>query len=242
MARLRRPERLLLQDEKRTAVARLLGYACLVPSTCGVLFLSGCSGFNDAISYDPLLGGPPLRPSVAATPAPPTPAPVALPTAPNSTLSPAALAAGAPRPVDNGRDLRTGSAPVAPANDGWARQGLASNNSASAITPTVGGSGAILRTPEPITQQPPLQQPSPVAGTASPRESGITTYEQAQAKIKQRGALWQELKMVAETGEWTFRCSIPNRQNPAIRRTYEATASDSLAAIRAVLEQLDKDQ
>jgi hypothetical protein len=66
--------------------------------------------------------------------------------------------------------------------------------------------------------------------------------EQAWAQLKARGVLWQDLSMVAETGEWKFSCAIPNRQNPSIRRRYEATAGDSLAAIRAVLEQLDKDQ
>jgi hypothetical protein len=242
MARPQSPDRLRVQGEKRISVSRLLGYACLVPSTFSVLLLTGCNGFNEAIGYDPLLGGAPLRPPAAATPSPPAPVAVLPPAAPSSTLSPAALAAGAPRPADNGRDLRLGSAPTSTGNDGWARQGLAGNNPASGMGPTVGGSGAQLRPPEPMTEPPPRQQLSPVSSAASPHGSGVTTYEQAQEQIKARGVLWQDLSMVAETGEWKFSCAIPNRQNPAIRRRYEATASDSLAAIRAVLEQLDKDQ
>jgi hypothetical protein len=47
---------------------------------------------------------------------------------------------------------------------------------------------------------------------------------------------------VGENGEWQYSCSIPNRQNPRIRRTYKYTAADPSAAIRAVLEQLEKEQ
>jgi hypothetical protein len=108
---------------------------------------------------------------------------------------------------------------------------------------TVGGSGgAQLRPPEPIAEPAPRQELTPVSSPGSSRDNRITTYEQAQDLIKSHGVVWQRLEMVAETGEWKYSCSIPNRQNPTIRRTYEARASDSLSAIRAVLEQLDKDQ
>jgi hypothetical protein len=46
--------------------------------------------------------------------------------------------------------------------------------------------------------------------------------------------------MVAGTGEWQFSCSIPNRQNPNVNRQYRATAATELAAIQAVLDQIDK--
>ena len=39
-----------------------------------------------------------------------------------------------------------------------------------------------------------------------------------------------------------FVCTIPNARNPAKIRTYEATAATDLAAIRAVLEQIEKEQ
>jgi hypothetical protein len=50
------------------------------------------------------------------------------------------------------------------------------------------------------------------------------------------------LETVGENGEWKYSCSIPTRQNPRIRRTYVASAGDPVGAIRAVIEQLDKDQ
>jgi hypothetical protein len=69
-----------------------------------------------------------------------------------------------------------------------------------------------------------------------------TTYEQAQALLAARGVKVQRLESTGENGEWKFICSVPNRQNPQISRTYEARATDPIAAVRAVLDQLDKDQ
>jgi hypothetical protein len=66
-------------------------------------------------------------------------------------------------------------------------------------------------------------------------------FDEALRQIAARGPLWQDLKSVGQNGEWKYSCSIPNRQNPRIRRTYEAQAGDPTAAIRAVLEQLEKD-
>ena len=41
-------------------------------------------------------------------------------------------------------------------------------------------------------------------------------------------------------GAWKFSCSIPNRQNPAIGKHYEARAATDLGAIRAVLAEIDR--
>ena len=54
--------------------------------------------------------------------------------------------------------------------------------------------------------------------------------------------VWQRLDTVSDNGGWKYSCSVPNRQNPNIRRTYEATAGDPVAAIRAVLDQLNQEQ
>jgi hypothetical protein len=53
--------------------------------------------------------------------------------------------------------------------------------------------------------------------------------------------LWQRLEMTGDNAGWKYSCSLPNRQNPKLRRTYEAKAGDPVAAIRAVLDQLDKE-
>ncbi len=72
--------------------------------------------------------------------------------------------------------------------------------------------------------------------------SQVITYEQAQERLAARGVAWQRLETGGEQGEWKFSCSIPNRQNPNVSRTYEARACDFLTAIRAVLDQIDKEQ
>jgi hypothetical protein len=238
MGRQRRSDRPKVQGEKWTSVSCFLTFASLFPFTCSLFFLTGCNGLNQAVANDPLLGGPPLRPTAAAAPAPPTPVAALPPPAANSTLSNAALAAGAPRPPDSGRDLRISSPRPSSGNDGWAREG----NPASGRGQVAESSGALLRPPEPVTEPFPRRELATVSNPGSPRDTQVFTYEQAQDQIKARGVLWQRLEMVAESGEWRYSCSIPNRQNPRIRRTYEAKASDSVTAIRAVLEQLDKEQ
>jgi hypothetical protein len=69
----------------------------------------------------------------------------------------------------------------------------------------------------------------------------LTSYEQARAQLQARNVAWFRL----ETGEpsgYKFSCSIPNRQNRNLSRTFEAQAQTELAAIQAVLEQIDKEQ
>jgi hypothetical protein len=53
---------------------------------------------------------------------------------------------------------------------------------------------------------------------------------------------WQRLETTGAQGEWQFSCSLPNRQNPSISHTYQAQGHDPLAAIKAVLEQIDREQ
>jgi hypothetical protein len=216
-------------------LARLLVFAY------GMLFVCGCSGLNPAVDNDPLLGGPSLPVSTpAARPASTNVAPAPPPSA-NSILSPAALAAGAPRPADNGNDLRIGSQRGNAGNDGWARGGPTGKTPDSAASQIADGSGAFLRPPEPATEPAPRRELAPVSNPGSARASRFTTFEQARDEITARGALWQKLETVGENGEWKYSCSIPNRQNPRMRRTYEARASDPAGAIRLVIEQLDKE-
>jgi hypothetical protein len=77
---------------------------------------------------------------------------------------------------------------------------------------------------------------------ASPDPGGSKmTYEQVQARLATLGVTWQKLE-TANQGEWQFTCAVSNRQNPAISRTYQAQGRDSLAAIQAVLEQIEREQ
>src|SRR5260370_18517918 len=100
MGKLQRGKGPKAQGKARRHALRFLPLAYLPPCSFGVLFLAGCTGFNQAVGNDPLLGGPPLRPSPLAAPPPPapSPSPPQPPPAANSTPSTAALAAGRPPP------------------------------------------------------------------------------------------------------------------------------------------------
>jgi hypothetical protein len=76
-------------------------------------------------------------------------------------------------------------------------------------------------------------------GTSAP-----DAYAQAQEMLRAHGVTWQRLETWGEGGEWKFSCSIPNPQNPSIRRNYEfrAPGEYGLAAIRAVLEQIERER
>jgi hypothetical protein len=196
------------------------------------LTLAGCTDFNHNTNApsDPLLGAPvkPLTQIPAQAPAaqvavlPPTP--VA-----NPTLSTAALAAATPPPLDSGHDLRIGSPRTG--SDAWAGQSVAAGT----------GTGAVLQRPELVAEPVSRTPTTPVATTPTSlgNSNGLTIE---QAMLKARGAVYQQETFVNETGQWEFRCALPNPQNPRIRRTYVGRGPDSLSAIRVVLDQIDKDQ
>lgn len=90
---------------------------------------------------------------------------------------------------------------------------------------------------------PPVAAPPLVARGAGPFGGGsIATFEQAQVVLASHGVKWQRLETWGDRGEWKFSCSIPNRQNAFISRTYEGRAPDSLSAVRAVLNQIDQEK
>jgi hypothetical protein len=208
--------------------------------TLGVAMLAGCADFSQSIGMDPLLGGPPMRPASVASgaPSPSAPGPVSVLPLPssNGTLSTATLAAGTPRPLDTNQDLRIGAPTASAGADGWARQGASENRGMAE------SSGATLQAPQPIGEPPPKRDLLTVSNPGPGRDSsaGAGALEQALKELEARGALYQQL--VGANGEWKFRCSIPNRQNPQIQRTYEFKDRDPVAAIRAVLNELDKGQ
>jgi hypothetical protein len=71
--------------------------------------------------------------------------------------------------------------------------------------------------------------------------SRVASYEQAQALLAARGVKWQRLETWGDRGEWKFSCSIPNPHNPYISRTFEARAGDYLSAVRAVIDQMERE-
>lgn len=202
-----------------------------------LLVLAGIGGcaMDRSNANDPLLGNggrttpPGTVPGGPGGPPPPPPISVA-PSAPAVPSSTAALASGPAKPLDNG--MRIGGDPGHPADS-------------HATPPPPQAWGAVLQTPEPASgsmaraaPQSPITTPPP----ASPAHiAGSGSYEQAQEVLRNRGVTWQRLETWGDKGEWKFTCAIPNRQNPAIARNYEARANTPIDAIHAVLDKLDKE-
>jgi hypothetical protein len=197
---------------------------------CGLLGNGGAglakdnSGGNNG---DPLLGGG--APLGASVPSAASPAPVA-PQAPASLTSQASLAQGTPV-NDRNVDLRIINA-----------AGAGQTGAAGGVGPWVSApaGNAILRQPEPVYDTPPRQD-AMVQPVSAPVGSPRDTYEQLQAQLTARGVSWQQLESSGDHG-WKFSCSVPKRQNPKVSRTYEATAATDLGAIRAALDQINKEQ
>lgn len=211
--------------------------------TCLLLALVGCATDSNrratTPTSDPLLGGPPL--SGRPTPGQPTSNP---PAAVRPSTSPAALAPGAPPSLDNnglripggGASAPSPPSAAAPAAGVWRGQGSP-------------GANVALARPEATPPAPPAP-PAPPPRNDPPRGGGgfglfgnrAADINPLLAVLRQRGATFQRLETWGDDGEWKFSCAIPNSQNPAIRRTYEARAGDPLVAVRAVIDQIDKEQ
>ena len=188
------------------------------------LLASGCNSVNKP-QGDPLFGGVKPQPGLtgaANSPVPPLPGPT-------STASTAALASVNPRPLDGSHDLRIPDAP--------------------STSPGVGGQGTGTQLQQPVMGAPPTTTFAPVSRQGQMIGNPGTTagpsnlsYEEAQGRLAARGVAWQRLESWGDQGDWKFTCSIPNRQNPYISRTYEAEAHDPLSALHGVLEQIEHDQ
>jgi hypothetical protein len=195
------------------------------------LGITGCAGSKSVVGADPLLGksanaqpisqNTPKRPS--GTEASLTSQP--LPPAPSGTASTTALAQGVSQPLDSRYNLGMGTPGE---NRSWAGLTTAGNTS--------------LSRPEPVTGLVPPPDRSAARALESTTGSRLRSFEDAQALLRDRGITWQRLESAADQGGWKFSCSIPNRQNPKVSRTYEAQARTELDAIQAVLDQIDKER
>jgi hypothetical protein len=112
-------------------------------------------------------------------------------------------------------------------------------------TPSPGGApagGVALSEPQPMSAGESVRSETrPTQGFQLATGKGTPSYDQLRQLLLARGVVWMRLDTSVETNESKFTCSIANRQNPNIRRTYEARARDDLSAIRAVLDRIDRD-
>jgi hypothetical protein len=215
-----------IEDRRSRIADLLLGRASLhvVLAICFMASVTGgCSTVNKKSQGDPLFGGVKPQPGLtgaANTSVPPLPGPTA-------TASTAALASVNPRPLDGSHDLRipdtTGSTG---GGQGFSPSGTQLQQPVIGAPPTQGFA--------PVSRQGP-----PVAHFGAMAGSSNLSYEAAQARLSALGVAWQRLETF---GDWKFTCSIPNKQNPYISRTYEADAHDPLSAVHGVLDQIEHDQ
>jgi hypothetical protein len=91
---------------------------------------------------------------------------------------------------------------------------------------------------QPIQPPPPNLTPMNPMAQPVPR---VASYDHAQGVLASLGVKWQRLES-GQDGVWTFVCSVPRRENPAIARTYEGRALTYLAAVQAVLDQIGQDR
>lgn len=234
---MRKPARQAGNPQAHVGSRRLYGRSDWLYVLCGVVtavcWLSpfGCANSRGTKppQNDPLLGGaPPVQPGAVPPVAPSAipAAPARSTTPPRSTTSNAALAPGGPRYLDSERDLRLGDAP------GWSGQPVSLPD----------GRGAVLRPPETGMGQPAsrdVMQTPQIGLVGGVRPIGLT-YEQLQARLAACGILWQKLEQNSETGEWQFSVAVPNRQNPNLRRIHRATAATDVAAMQAVLQEIER--
>jgi hypothetical protein len=87
---------------------------------------------------------------------------------------------------------------------------------------------------------------TPTSGVAQPvgMQAAGGSYEALQQQLLARGVTWQQLKTGTAPDEWHFVCSVPHPEQNNIERQYEARAvgAGGLAAIRAVIQEIDKDR
>jgi hypothetical protein len=197
---------------------------------CGCCLVAlGCAGDIRRPGGDPLFGGAPPLPNGSKAPPPANQSAAAGPLpalpAPNATASTAALASGPAAPVDGRHDLQIGDSRPQPPGQTWSGPPAAGNT--------------VLQPPQPALIPTASQSVAPAFAPAS--TARLTSYEQARGQLQARNVAWFRLE-TGDQGSYKFSCSIPNRQNPNLSRTYEAQGPTELAAIQVVLEQIDKER
>jgi hypothetical protein len=124
--------------------------------------------------------------------------------------------------LDSDRDLRLSDRDRADAWRGKTTSGV------KLEAPRVGGD----------VPTPPNMQPITPAGGVG---AAISTIDQALATLELHGVKGLRLEQERDTGQWRCTCSIPDRQNPSQKHTYDTLNADALSALRAVLDQIDRD-
>lgn len=187
-----------------------------------VLLLMGCSGGNTP-KNDPLVGlnAPPIPKESAGAVAKGPDKPLPALTAPSAETSAAALASGGVPKLDGDRNLRLDDKDPAAAWRGKSAAGV------SLGKPDLNGEPAAPKPIDDITRV-----GGPGAMTTGDLRHSIRALEQ-------RGMKGFRLEQDRDSGQWRCSCSIPKPDKQQQR--YFTTAADPESAVRAVLDQVERD-
>lgn len=189
-----------------------------------VLLLMGCSGSNTP-KNDPLVGlnAPSLPKAGAGAVAKGAEGPLPALTAPSAETSAAALASGGVPKLDGDRNLRLDDKdPTAT----WRGQSAAG---VSLGKPDLNGGSS---TPQPIDD---------ITRVSGPGTLTTNDLRQMIRSLEQRGMKGFRLDLQIATGQWRCTCAIPKRSNPNEKQGYDTMAKDPESAVRAVLDQVERD-
>ncbi len=101
----------------------------------------------------------------------------------------------------------------------------------ASVPPLKGSDPLAIESPARLGKSPPIQQ---TGATFDPK----TAREQALEQLRARGANWLQSEPVG--GQWRLRCTVPDPNRSDVSRFYEAYGTDELAAIWAVIQQIDE--
>lgn len=222
------------QGRSRRGTPVLASLVLFLAAGCASELTGGGAG-GLASGNDPLVGGPPIRPTSGGPgPAPAAPASsggtVPPMTAPSTSGGPAALTSGGGlKSLDPNRDLRIGAPTSTPRGSRGEWTGTSSGVALDGPQPLTPG------TPAPAGPRPGAEVKLTGAGAAAP-----AGYEALRAQLVQRGLVWMRMETSIEKGTVSLTCFVASRQSPGTMQKYEVSdVPDEVAALRAVLDRLD---
>ena len=114
-------------------------------------------------------------------------------------------------------------------------------------SPSSSTSPAALATGNFSNLDPTRSNVTPVGATASAgvgaTHSQFGSAEEFRTLMQQlstRGLAWQRLDYSPQTGDWKFYCAVKDPTQNGATRNFETTAKTDVAALKAVLEEINK--
>jgi hypothetical protein len=152
-----------------------------------------------------------------------------------SVTAPAALVSSTPPLTDAAHDLRAPDSLGAPGpkSSSWGPQGAAVLGGPQQESPS---GDRLLAAPVRLASG----NGAPAVGAAAAPVAD--SFEHLMEELHRRGATWWRLEPMVSGGKYRFVCSVPQPSNPNSGIRYDATSvgDNGLGAIRAVLDQIDR--